>query len=309
MNKRCDDGMYAAYIPRPASPGIRRRDLAYAAYIDLPGSRKMLTVTMLNQKGGVGKTSCTHHLSGTLATTFRKRVLVIDTDPQASLTQGWWGPNETEALDPADTVAAILAGDMPSPKRVIRPTGVEGISIVAGSAVADDYNHAKPLTRGRAAVETIREFLAEVEGDYDVALIDCPPNLNGCGVASMVASDALMIPVQPEDYGSQGIPRVLNMLESIRSVGYPIRLLGILLTMVAARRAIHQVYEGRIRAEYGDSVFTARMPVLPEYPEAIAGRMTIVQYKPKGAAAKAVKAIAEEFLARIEPATAEGVAA
>ena len=70
----------------------------------------MPVVTLLNQKGGVGKTSCTHHLAGTLAVAFGKRVLIVDTDPQSSLTQGWWGPATTRQLDPAVTITAVLPG-------------------------------------------------------------------------------------------------------------------------------------------------------------------------------------------------------
>ena len=85
----------------------------------------MPTIVLLNQKGGVGKTSTCHHLAGTLAQA-GKRVLLIDTDPQASLTQGFWGPQTTRGLDPATTIAAVLAGDEPFPGQVIKPTGVPG---------------------------------------------------------------------------------------------------------------------------------------------------------------------------------------
>jgi AAA domain len=73
-------------------------------------------------KGGVGKTSTCHHLSGTLAL-LGQRVLLVDNDPQASLTQGFFGPIVTRGLDPATTIAAVLAGDLPEPSSLIRPTG------------------------------------------------------------------------------------------------------------------------------------------------------------------------------------------
>ena len=85
----------------------------------------MPVITLLNQKGGVGKTSTTHHLAGTLAAEGR-RVLLLDNDPQASLTQGFWGPVATAGLDPAATIAALYAGLDPFPEQVIRPTGIAG---------------------------------------------------------------------------------------------------------------------------------------------------------------------------------------
>src|SRR5919205_395596 len=76
------------------------------------------TIVLLNQKGGVGKTSTTHHLAGTLARMGR-RVLLVDNDPQASLTQGFWGPVATAALDPGATVAALYRGLEPLPEQVV----------------------------------------------------------------------------------------------------------------------------------------------------------------------------------------------
>jgi chromosome partitioning protein len=90
-------------------------------------------VTLLNQKGGVGKTSTTYHLAGTLARS-GKSVLLIDNDPQASLTQGFWGPQATREIDASDSVAALFDPDRAAiPSALVRQTGIEGISIVPGS--------------------------------------------------------------------------------------------------------------------------------------------------------------------------------
>jgi chromosome partitioning protein len=238
-------------------------------------------------------------------------VLIVDADPQASLTQGWWGPAATRGLAPSSTIASILSGDLPHPDQVIHETGMDGLSLVPGSRAASIYNNSDPLAAGREAQEALREFLGEVQGDFDLALIDCPPNLYLCSFAALAASDYLIVPVQPEDYGAQGIADVLDSLDMVRASGYPVSLLGYLLTMVQPRRALHQVYEANLREVYGDRVFAARMPEAAEFPEAIAQRKTIAQYKPKGAAAKAIKAIAVEMLERITAVEfrTEGVAA
>lgn len=273
----------------------------------------MTTITLLNQKGGVGKTSCTHHLSGTLATAFGKRVLVVDADPQASLTQGWWGPAVTRSLEPAVSIASVLAGDLPDPARVIHDTGVPGLSILPGSRASEIHNAPDPMSRGRDYLESLGEFLGEINGAFDLVLVDCPPNLYGCSFSALAASDHLIVPVQPEDYGAQGIADVLDSLATVRGAGYGVDILGFLLTMVSPRRSLHQVYEAKLRATYGEKVFTVPMPMSPDFPEAIAHRKPISLYKPKGAASKAVKAVAAELLARIEALSAdhqvEGVAA
>src|SRR5918998_1583231 len=103
------------------------------------GGRIVPVVTLLNQKGGVGKTSCTHHLAGTLAQSGR-RVLLLDNDPQSSLTQGYWGPVATRDLDPGETIAALYRGDRPFPEQVIKASGIEGIDLVPGSRYATDFN-------------------------------------------------------------------------------------------------------------------------------------------------------------------------
>ncbi|HEV3168250.1 MAG TPA: ParA family protein [Isosphaeraceae bacterium] len=265
----------------------------------------MPIVTLLNQKGGVGKTSCTHHLSGTLSQMGR-RILLLDADPQSSLTQGWWGPVVTRQLDPSATIAAVLRGDRPHPEQVIQPTGFDRIDLVPGSRTATSFNTPDPHLADTDSQLVLREFTREVADGYDLVLIDCPPNLHLCSWAALAASDFLVVPLQPEDYGAQGIADVLDSLTTVQSAGYPVELLGYLITMCSPRRTLHQLYEEQLRELYGSAVFTARVPMAPEFPEAISRRQTIAQYKPKGAPAKAMKALAEELLQRIANARAGG---
>ena len=266
----------------------------------------MPVITILNQKGGVGKSSTTHHLSGTLSQMGRK-VLLLDADPQSSLTQGIWGPVATRQLDSASTIASVLAGDRPHPQQVIHPTPLPGVDLVPGSRAATTFNTPDPHLASYEAQGVIREFLEESAEGYDVILADCPPNLHLCSWAALAASDHLIVPLQPEDYGAQGIADVLESLARVQAAGFPVQLLGYLITMVSPRRTLHQLYEEQLRALYGDQVFAARVPEAPEFPEAISRRQTISQYKPKGAAAKAIRALAEEMLARIESADSQAV--
>jgi chromosome partitioning protein len=263
----------------------------------------MPTIVLLNQKGGVGKTSTCHHLAGTLAQA-GKRVLLIDTDPQASLTQGFWGPQTTRGLDPATTIAAVLAGDEPFPGQVIRPTGVPGIDLVPGSRRANSLNVPDPHLADPEAQGRLREFLdAEVRAAYDLILVDCPPNLCMCSWASLTAADSLIVPLQPEDYGAQGIVDVQESVGLVQSRTNPgLWVLGFLITMYEARKSLHQMYDQRLRAMYGDAVFETRVPRAADFPEAIAQRTTVAAYKPRGAATKAMKALAGEILGRIQTA-------
>src|SRR5215211_3585311 len=102
------------------------------------------TVAFMNRKGGVGKTSTVHHLGGTLA---RRglRVLLVDVDSQASLTQGLLGPEVAEALDPIETIASILDDSgVVAPRDLVRPTPFANLSLIAGSEAAERFNVPDP---------------------------------------------------------------------------------------------------------------------------------------------------------------------
>jgi chromosome partitioning protein len=259
----------------------------------------MAVITVLNQKGGVGKTSACHHLAGTLALMGR-RVLLVDNDPQSSLTQGLWGPSKALSIDPAETVAAVYTGDA-FPERVIQHSGIDGVDLVPGSVRSTRHNVPVPHEADWDAQTCLRSFLEDLRDGYDLVLVDNPPNLHLCSWASLVASDHLIVPLQPEDYGAQGIAEVNDSAARVVAGPNPgLRLLGYLITMVAPRRSVHQVYEERLRAAYGTDVFTARVPEAADFVEAVARRLPIALHKPRSAAAKAVRAVAEELLQRID---------
>jgi chromosome partitioning protein len=281
------------------TPGISPRYPVYRSRVERE-KRAVKTITMLNQKGGVGKTSCTHHLAGTLAT-MGLRVLLLDNDPQSSLSQGFWGPIASREIDPAETMASLYARQRPFPEQVIKPTGISGVDLVPGSRVVTDYNVPRPYEADEETQRCLRSFLAELGASYDLALIDCPPNLHLCSWAALVASDHLIVPLQPEDYGAQGIIDVQESVAMVQAGANPdLSMLGYLLTMVVPRRSIHQLYEERLKALYGAEVFEAKVPEAAVYVEAIARRVPISHYKPKGAPAQAIRELASEILARIE---------
>jgi chromosome partitioning protein len=258
-----------------------------------------VSIVLLNQKGGVGKTSTCHHLAGTLAKE-GKRILLVDNDPQASLTQGLFGPQVTRAFDPGQTIAAVYASNA-VPEQIIHRTEIPGIDLVPGSRYAMKYNNAEPWSAGRDLQIGLRDTVEAVRDRYDSVLIDCPPNLHLCSWAALVASDFLIVPLQPEDYGAQGIIDVQESVALVTELANPgLSLLGYLITMFNARKSIHKMYEETLRAQYGDDVFATRIPHAAEFPEAIAFRKPVAQYKPKGAAAKAIQALADEIQSRLD---------
>jgi chromosome partitioning protein len=263
----------------------------------------MPVIAAVNLKGGVGKTSTVLHLCGALAQ-MGLRVLAVDADPQSSLTAGFFGIDEARALDPSSTIAAVLAGEDPYPEAVIRPTPFDRISLLAGSRHAVGYNVPNPHLAPYENQVRLRDFLAVGRADADIVLIDCPPNLHACSWAAMAAADALLVPVQPENFGSQGTVDVLESAAAVRSVINPdLGPAWFVVSMLQARRAIHQAFVDGLRAGHGDAVFRSSIPEAVDFVEAVVALRPLCFHKPKGAAAKAVKAVAEELLARLAAST------
>lgn len=259
----------------------------------------MDVIALLNMKGGVGKTSTTHNLAGALALV-GKRVLLVDNDPQSSLSQGLLGPSQAEALPIEETVAAVYAGEAVA-GRLVRPTGIDGIDLVPGSIHTDRHNRPVPEEAPWPDQVALREFLADLGDAYDLALIDCPPNLHLCSWCALAAASHTLIPVQPEDYGAQGLAAVRRSIVRVRSTVNPdLRLLGYLITMAQPRRAIHQLYMESLRSDYGAEVLEAIVPAAADFPEAVAHRKPVTHHKPRGAASKAIKALAVEVLERLD---------
>jgi chromosome partitioning protein len=259
----------------------------------------MKSVTLLNQKGGVGKTSTTFHLGGTLAKLGR-RVLVIDIDPQATLTQAVFGSDAAYGMDPSRTIAAVLRGDDPTPERVIRPTPFANLDILPGSGSAKPFNVPEAHLESRVDRTCLRPLLAEVANRYDYVLLDPPPNLHLCSWVALAASHAVLIPMQPEDPGAQGIRDVHDSVRTVREADNPgLRILGYLPTMFKKSLAIHAFYDGQLRELYGELVFAVRVPDAADFKEAFSGRKPVSHHKPKGAAASAIRDLATEFEGRL----------
>ncbi len=259
----------------------------------------MAVIAAVNLKGGVGKTSCCIHLGGTLAQ-LGHRVLLIDHDPQSSLTAGFLGPLESRQIDSAATIAAVLAGDDPYPEAVIRPTAYERIDLLPGSRLAASFNIPDPHKAPYEDQVRLRDFLAPVRGAYDVVMIDCPPNLHLASWSALAASDCLMVPVMPEDFGAQGTADVAECAALARVVINPgLTLLGYVVSMYNSRRTGHRLYVETMRAGHGRAVFETMIPDVADFADAIGLLKPVTVYKPRGAAAKAIKTLAEEILARL----------
>jgi chromosome partitioning protein len=258
------------------------------------------TVAFMNRKGGVGKTSTVMHLGGTLA---RRglRTLLVDADPQASLSQGLLGPEIAEDLDPRDTIASILdeAGG-PPPRELVRPTAFANLFLLPGSEAAERHNHPEPWERGMMQF-ALRDALAEAGEGFDLILVDCPPHTQMWAWSALVAADGVVVPVQPEDYGAQGMKSIRRTFDRVRAEANDrLALIGYLVSMFNKSLTVHVTYAGYLRELHGNDAFECVVPHIKDYKEAVTFRRPIVEHKPRSAAAKATAALAEEFLSRLD---------
>jgi chromosome partitioning protein len=260
----------------------------------------MSVVTLLNQKGGVGKSTTTFHLGGALAKAGRT-VLLVDNDPQSSLTQGAIGTERASVLPLEASLAAIYSGEPVRGADLIIDLDFPGLHLLPNTEHSTRFNLAEPHLLPWESQAALVEMMAEVAPSFDIVLIDCPPNLYLATWAALAASDSLIIPVQAEDYGIQGLVSVERSINLVRATVNPrLGMLGLVITMFGARKSVHQAYEAILRETYGDSVFSTCLPHAIDFPEATMHHRPLSWHKPKSASTKALAALADEFMGRIE---------
>ena len=259
----------------------------------------MTRICFINQKGGCGKSSSCFHLAGAFAQ-LGQRVLLIDMDPQGSLSQGFFGSSAIENLSAAETVTALFDENhfFVDRRTLCVPTPVAGIDIVRSNQTLATFNIPSPEKLGLQQF-ALREFFTEVH-DYDLVLIDCPPNLYQCSWNAMLAADHVVIPVPPEDFGTQGLRVVHQAIEHARQLNPNLELLGHLVTRFDGRLLVHQSYEAKLRTLYGATVLDTVVPETSAYKVALACRLPVNQYNPKVKASKLTTTLADELLSRID---------
>lgn len=261
------------------------------------------TICFINQKGGCGKSSSCFHLSGQFAAE-GYRVLLVDADPQGSLSQGFLGPEFVEFLTPYETLATCFleSGAFVTLDQLVQPTGIAGLDILCANQSLARFNTPSPENTGLQQF-ALREFLSEADADYDLILIDCPPNLYQCSWNAMIAADVVVIPVPPEDFGTQGLRVVQQAIEQAGKLNPKLRLLGLLVTRFDSRLVIHQQYQRKLRELYGDRVLETVIPEAAAFKVALACRKPITQFSHRSWAARLTSQLSREIFDRIHGST------
>lgn len=226
------------------------------------------------------------------------RVLLVDADPQGSLSQGFFGSARVEQLTASETLTAIFDDQVlcSRPAELAVETQFDRISIVRANQTLAPHNTPQPEQSGLKQ-SAMREFLRQMDG-YDFILIDCPPNLYQSSWNALIAADFVLIPVPPEDFGTQGLRVVNQAIEQAHILNPNLNLLGYLITRCDHRLLIHRSYEDKLRKQYGDSVLQTVIPEASAFKVSLTCRQPVNHHAPSSRAAVLMALLTKEILAR-----------
>lgn len=247
-------------------------------------------IAFAQRKGGSGKTTSAFNIAGALST-LGKRVLVIDMDPQITL---------------STLCSAPLDGDLPALLRkgvaldsLVRATPFHNISVIAGHPDMVALQE-QSLPHSDLLLKRSLDASARLLEGFDICLIDSPPLLGRLTLNVLVAAHSAILPLNPQDLGSrQALDETLTTLEKVRTQrNYTLRLSGILLGQVRMRTALGQQAVGAMRARFGPAIFDPIVPDAIGVQESLNARRPMVLYRPRSASAQAYRAIAARIAAQ-----------
>lgn len=264
----------------------------------------MTTVAVANQKGGVAKTTSVHALGVGMAERGRK-VLMVDLDPQASLT--WACGVDPDALEisihdvllkRAKVTDALIQLAAPAPIEIDGKLSRIGTLHLLPSTIDLAGAELHLLTKtGREYV--LRKALAKVADDYDRVLIDCPPSLGILTINGLTAADEVLIPLQCESLSQRGVGQLLDTIDDVRDyTNEDLKIRGAIATLFDGRTKLaHQVVE-QVRREYAIEVLEPFVPKSVKVAEAPAKGRSVLTHAPRSASAAAYRDLAAQLLSR-----------
>jgi chromosome partitioning protein len=246
---------------------------------------------VVNQKGGVGKTTTAINLSACLAIE-GLNILLVDCDPQANATSGLGIPRD----DNRHSIYDVLVGNAPA-AQVILPTDIKNLWLLPGSKNLTGANVELAGVEGREV--RLRDALAPIRGNHDLVILDCPPALDLLTLNVLVAANSLIVPMQAEYFALEGISELISTLERVQAAFNPeISIEGVLLTMYDDRTNLAQQVTETLREYFKEKLFQTVIPRNIRLAEAPSHGKPVALYDSRSRGTEAYFELTGEFLAR-----------
>lgn len=253
------------------------------------GQTKVLAI--INQKGGVGKSTTAINLAAALGEQ-GKQILLIDLDPQGNTSSGLGV--EKNQVDYC--IYDVLLNEIPAEEAII-PDISKGVDILP--ATINLAGAEVELVSEMARENRLKNVLGGLRGRYDFIFIDCPPSLGLLTVNALVAADKLLIPIQCEFYALEGVTKLLDSMKRVKSALNPsLDIYGVLLTMYDGRTMLSRQVAQEVRNHFGKEVFESVIPRTVKLSEAPSFGMPITLYDPTGKGALSYISLSKEVIAR-----------
>jgi chromosome partitioning protein len=248
-------------------------------------------IAVVNQKGGVGKTTTALNVAASLALEGLS-TLLIDCDPQANTTSGLGLPRNAERISIYD----LLLGEVTAAETIV-PTSIANLSLIPGTRNLIGAN--VELVGVDRREFRLRDAIESVRRSYDFVLLDCPPALDLLTLNALVAADRLLVPMQAEYFALEGISELISTLDAISASFNPdLGLEGVLLTMYDDRTNLSQQVRENLQSFFGERLFGTTIPRNVRLAEAPSHGQPAVTYDPKSRGAEAYREVTRELLKR-----------